>query len=65
MGEINRDHQERMLRLPVSGEFKAVNVSTKKAADARAEEIEDLEIDYADLLSRGTNRQAALSLAAR
>ena len=50
MGEINRDHQERMLRLMASGEFKTVSVSTKKAADAYAEVIEKWEVDCGDLI---------------
>ena len=65
MGEINRDHQERMLRLMVSGEFTDVSVSTRKAADAYAELIEKWEVDGGDLICCDSDRRAVYSATAR
>ena len=65
MGEINRDHQERMLRLIESGKFKAVRVSTKKAADTYVEGSEEWGIDYADLICCVPDRRTDFSTAAR
>ncbi len=68
MGELNLDHQERMLRLTVPGEFKVVTVSTRKAADAYAEGayakgIEAWAFEYADLICCVPDSRTACSAA--
>ena len=53
-----------MLRLIDAGEFKAVSVSTKKAADAYAKGSKEWEVDYADLICCVPDRRTVFSAAA-